>query len=131
MRMKRKHADEPKSPAKRLKTPDANARRRTDGPISHSVLSFCYQEVYSLRHYLVNSLPTVSRTRRRKITTYKLENASDFLDTTLVGIPSTAHPAQEEDRHRDFVAFTQSQQKSTDSSNGTPQEDHLAEVRFD
>jgi len=131
MRVKRKRADEPMSTAKRLKASDTTVKGSNVGPISHTVLSFCYQEVCSLRHYLVNSIPTVSRTRRRKITTYKLENASDFLDTTLVGIPSTAPPAQDEDRHRDFVAFTQSQQKSTDSSNGTPQEDHLAEVRFD
>jgi hypothetical protein len=128
--MKRKRANEPSSTSKRLKASDAIVKGSNVGPFSHTVLSFCYQEVCSLRHYLVNSLPTVSRIRRRKITTYKLENGSDFLDTTLVGIPATAHHAQEEERHRDFIAFTQSQQKSTDSSNGTAQECHLAEVRF-
>jgi hypothetical protein len=131
MRMKRKRADEPVNTAKRLKAYDATVRGSNVGSISHNVLSFCYQEVCSLRHYLVNSPPSISRTRRRKITTCTLENASDFLDTTLVGIPIAAQPAQEEDRHREFVAFTQSQQKSTDSSNGTPEEGHLAEVRFD
>lgn len=130
MRTKRKRTDEPVTTAKRLKASDATVRGSNVGPLSHNVLSFCYEEVCSLRHYLVNSLPPASRTRMRKITTHTLENGSDFLDKTLVGISRKVKPAQEEERHREFVAFTQSQQKSTHSSNGTPDEDRLAEVSF-
>jgi len=78
----------------------------------------------------VNSLPSTSRARRRKITTHGLECCSDFLDTTLIGVSGKAKPALQEERHREFIAFTQSQQRSTHSSNGIRGEDHLTEVSF-
>ena len=128
MRTKRKRADEPVTAAKRLKALYPTVGATKVGPLSRQVLSSCYLEVRSLRQFLVDSLPCTSRARKRKITTHTLENGSDFLDTTLVGISSNAKPSLDEERHQEFVAFTQSQPRSTHSSNGTPEEDRLTEV---
>lgn len=131
MKTKRKRVCEPGTNAKRLKASDSGARGTESGPLSYTVLSFCYLEVRSLRQFLAASLPPTSKARRRKITTHTLENGFDFLDTTLVGISRKAKPAQEDERQREFVAFTQSQQRSTHSSTGTVEEDHLTEVSLD
>jgi hypothetical protein len=131
MRTKRKRTGETGTTAKRLKTSESAERSTKFRPLSHKVLSFCYSEVYPLRQFLLNSLPSTSRARRRKIASHGLENGSYFLDTTLVGISGKAKPALEEERRRDFAAFTQSQQRSTHSSTGTPEENHLTEVSLD
>jgi hypothetical protein len=131
MRAKRKRGDEPLTITKRIKASNPAARGRDIGPITHNVLSFCYREVLPLRLFLSSSLPPTSRARRRKITNHVLESGSDFLDTTLVGISSRARPALEEARHREFIIFTQSQQRPSHSSNGVPEEDRLTEVRFE
>jgi hypothetical protein len=130
MRTKRKRVDEVVTNAKRIKSSDSIPKCSNARPLCNGVLSFCYTEVPSLRHFLVNNLPFTSRARRRKITTHTLGDGSDFLDTTMVGVSEKAKPAVEEERHREFVAFTQSQQRSNHSSNGTPEETHLAEVRL-
>lgn len=62
--------------------------------------------------------------------THVLKDGSDYLDTTLVGISEKARCSLEEERRRDFVAFTQSQQRSSHNSHGTPEEEHLTEVSF-
>ena len=131
MRTKRKRINDSVVNAKRLKssgtiTRSTNAKSQCDG-----VLSFCYIEVHSLRQFLANSLPSSSRVRRRRINIHMLKDGSDFLDSTMVGISTKLKPALEEERHREFVAFTQSQQRLTHSSDGTPDENHLAEVRLD
>lgn len=131
MRTKRKRVDHHETTAKRLKTSDSGVQGTQVGPLSHNVLSFHYPEVCPLRQFLLNSLSSTSRARRRKITTHKLKNSSDYLDTTLVGIPRKAKATLGEVRDREFIAFTQSQQRSSHSSNGTPEEGHLAEVSFD
>lgn len=131
MGRKRKRVAECSTIAKRLKVSTSDANGGELGSISHKILSYSYSEVYTLRHFLVESLPSTSRTRRRNISTHTLENDSAFLDTTLVGRSRKTKPAQEEERHREFVAFSQSQRRSTHSSNGTPEEHHLKEVSFD
>jgi hypothetical protein len=128
MRTKRKRVRELLPPAKRTKTtPQCGT---TKGALSRSVLSHCYPEVLSLRQFLFKDLPSSSRVRRRKIAAHVLEDGTDFLDTTLVGISTKAKPALEEERQREFVAFTQSQQRASHSSNGSLGEDHLAEVSW-
>jgi hypothetical protein len=131
MRTKRKRVGEVVTNAKRPKTSESTERGTKIRPLSHSALSFCYSEVHTLRQFLLDSLPSTSRARRRKIASQGLDSGSYFLDTTLVGISGKAKPALEEERRRDFVAFTQSQQRSTHSSTGTPEENHLTEVSFD
>jgi hypothetical protein len=127
MRTKRKRVDELVTNAKRLKASDSALDSKAR-PLSPRVLSFCYLEVLSLRQFLINSLPSTSRVKRRKLTTVVLDDASDFLDTTFVGISRKTKSNTEGERRREFVTFTQSQQRSTRSSNATPEEDHLAEV---
>ncbi|KAF7513965.1 hypothetical protein GJ744_006579 [Endocarpon pusillum] len=131
MRTKRKRGAEQSTIAKRLKVSISAAKGSELGPISHNTLSYCYSEVYTLRQFLVDSLPPTSRSRRQNISTHTLENGSAFLDTTLVGRLKKTKPAQDEERHLEFVTFTQSQRRSTHSSNGTPEEYHLTEVSID
>lgn len=129
MRTKRKRADEPVTPNKYLKV--SSSGERSIGSVSHNVLSFCYIEVHTLRRFLLDHLPPSSRARRRKIRTHGVENDSNFLDTTLIGISITTRPALEEERQREFVAFTQSQERHSHTSSGVPEEDRLSEVRSD
>lgn len=130
MRTKRKRIEEHVTDVKRQKVSDSVVRRNKAGPLSHEVLSSCYPEVRSLRQYLVDSLPLTSRARRRKTTTYVLDDGSNFLETTLVGTLRKAKPGLEEERRREFVHFTQSQQRSTHSSDTIAEQDRMKEVRF-
>ena len=75
-------------------------------------------------------LPSTLRARRRKIATHIFADGSEFLDTTMVGVSRQAKPALEEERNREFVAFTQFQQRASYSSNGTPEASQLTEVRL-
>lgn len=130
MRTKRKRIDGTVTGSKRRKVSHCIPRNTTHAAfLSHDVLSVCYPEVVSLRQYLADSLPVTSRARRRKLTTHVLEDGSAFLDTTLVGVPTKVEQRIKEDRNREFILFTQSQQRSTSSNNGIREEDRLTEVR--
>jgi hypothetical protein len=104
-------------------------------PVSHELLSLYYPRIVSLRQFLLSSLPLSSTSRRRRVSTYgsgNLEAArqTPFLDSTLIGVLSEPQTTVKEARQRDFTAFTQSQQNSTDNSNGSANGRRFAEVSF-
>lgn len=95
----------------------------------HPVISLYYNHVVTLRQYLLHQLPSSSKTRRRRILAKTLVDDRDaadrlahLLDTTLVGVKDSIPPV-DKSRHRDFTAFTQSQDRSqgTDTGAACPQ----------
>jgi hypothetical protein len=51
-----------------------------------------------------------------------------LFDSTLVGVFPEPELAVQESRQRDFIAFTESQQRSTDGTNGSTQSGCFTEV---
>ena len=103
--------------------------------VSNELFSLYYPRVVSLRQFLLSSLPLSSTTRRRRVSTYGSGNRESvrqtpFLDSTLVGVLSEPQTPVKETRQRDFTAFTQSQQKSTNGANGGTRGHRFAEVSF-
>lgn len=101
--------------------------------LSRTLLPLYYSRVVSLRQFLLSKLPTSSKFRRRRIISYGLDleltrNEPHFLDSTIVGVLRESSFAVDEERGRDFVAFTQSQLKSSRGSSGGSQIGHIAEV---
>jgi hypothetical protein len=99
----------------------------------HPVISLYYPRVLTLRQFLLQHLPSSSKSRRRRILSLRgfaadNKNASDqrhdvqslanFLDTTLIGVPKESVPAVDSSRQRDFAAFSQSQDTSQSSDTG-------------
>ena len=124
-------------PAKRVKVRDQRSRPRDtnkkESSVSRTLLPLYYKRVVSLRQFLISRLPSSSKFRRRRLVNYGLYqpaslNGSNFLDTTVVGISEETAVAVEEERRRDFLNFTQSQQKSTHSSVTSTQSYGMAEV---
>ncbi len=124
-------------PAKRVKVGDQGSKSRdknkNEGHLSCTLLLLYYERVVSLRQFLLSKLPSLSKFRRRRLINYGLDeqasqNGIHFLDTTLVGISEETAVAVEEERRRDFLNFTQSQQRSTHSSAGGTQSHGVAEV---
>ena len=104
-----------------------------DLPVSHEVLSLYYPRIVSLRQFLTSSLPLSSFARRRRVSTYGFDGQvgrqeCHLFDSTLVGVFPEAQATIKEARKRDFLAFTQSQQKSTNDSNGSTPNSRFAEV---
>lgn len=101
--------------------------------MSHELLSLYYPRILSLRQFLLSSLPLLSPSHRRRLTTYGCDSEADtrnphFFDSTLVGVFSEPQTTVREARKRDFIAFTQLQQKSAASSNGSTQGPNFTEV---
>src|SRR5690349_14546948 len=87
-------------------------------PVQHVVLSSYYPKILTLRDFLLSKLPLSSRVRRRKITTLGREDRANtpdlhFLDTTFIGVLQETKPAAEQERQKDFIVYTQSQQRSS------------------
>jgi hypothetical protein len=107
---------------------------RNDNPsVSHELLSLYYPRVVSLRYFLLSSLPLLSTSCWRRVSTYGSgiqagTRQPHFLDATVVGAFSEPQITVKDARKRDFAAFTQSQQKSLKNSNGSTQSHHFAEV---
>jgi hypothetical protein len=104
-----------------------------DPRVSHELLSLYYPRIVSLRQFLLSSLPLSSTSRRRRVSAYGSDSQAGtrqphFFDSTLVGVFPEPRSTVRETRKREFATFTQSQQKSTDSSNGSTQGHRFAEV---
>lgn len=109
----------------------------------HPVISLYYQQVLTLRQYLLQKLPLTSKSRRRRILSLKSPIArekdhrqyeepaqilANLLDTTLIGVPKEISPAGDQTRQLDFAAFTQSQDRSecTDTDPSCPQSEVMS-----
>lgn len=112
----RVHDAQVERPSKVQKT---SATHCNDHP--NSVLLRYYPRVLTLRTFLLSRLPSSSRVRRRRLRDYQAAGKNgpvSILDSTLVGILRDPNPAVEEARRKEFLAFSQSPQRS--NSCGTP-----------
>lgn len=128
--------------------PAKKARRAVDAPsqsasatpaaTNHPVLQRLYPHVSTLRHYLLSRLHTSSKNRRRRIsqlgTSTSPQDASSahpldadvaaLLDSTLVGVTSTASTVSDEqatkDRDLDVGVFTQRRNQATSGGTFNP-----------
>ncbi|PYH78935.1 hypothetical protein BO82DRAFT_316347, partial [Aspergillus uvarum CBS 121591] len=101
--------------------------------LTHPVISLYYQRVVTLRQFLLRQIPSVSRSRRRKIVSIRTDPAegaydscSDshrelaiLLDSTLVGITQDPSPARDHERSQELAALRKSQPKSQLASTDT------------
>jgi telomerase reverse transcriptase len=108
-----------------------STRRFRTAPISrtHPVISLYYQKVFTLRDYLLQQLPSTSKSRRRRILSLDSPDAStsalaQLLDSTLVGVNDSC-PTVNSERQKEYLSFTQSQSRSllvsTDTGPNCPQ----------
>ncbi|KAI9924072.1 hypothetical protein MW887_007311 [Aspergillus wentii] len=111
-------------------------------PRNHTPVLLQAVQVVTLRQYLLQQLPTSSKSRRRRIqslgvardqghhTTPKangqdtrfggqIEDIARLLDTTLVGVLKETSPTTSQERHRDYVSFSQSRSQSQFTSTDT------------
>lgn len=105
-----------------------------NGSLSRTLLPLYYTRVVSLRQFLLSKLPTSSKFRRKRLLSYGVDpqttqKSPHLLDSTVVGVHKETGSAVEEERRRDFLAFTQSQQKLSQGSNSNPQLCRNEEVR--
>jgi hypothetical protein len=140
MTRKRKFCDANPAPRKRRAQTVNNQKNKhdehtsnNDPPVSHELLSLYYPRIVSLRQFLLSSLPPSSTSRRRRLSAYGIDGQAGtktphLFDSTLVGVFPEPEPAVQESRQRDFVAFTESQQRSTDGTNGSTQSGRFTEV---
>ena len=87
------------------------------GPIvKHAVLGQCYPQVFTLREYLLATLPATSKIRRKKVSnigrSHSLDGEKDysalshFLDRTLVGVLKSNQISAKE-RVQQWTSFSQ------------------------
>jgi hypothetical protein len=103
-----------------------------DPLVSHELLSLYYPRIVSLRKFLLSSLAS-STSRRRRLSAYGIDGQAGtktphLFDSTLVGVFPEPELEVRESRQRDFIAFTKSQQRSTDGTNGSTQNGRFTEV---
>jgi telomerase reverse transcriptase len=112
----------------------------SDARVQHRVLSQYYRSVTTLRHYLLEQIPTTSKQRRRRIAglgkkhdQVAVKNGSrvsiptadgqhhvddensqlvQLLDSTLIGVRNKISTTLAQERQRQFLAFTQSEERS-------------------
>ena len=128
MSTKRRRGAKGEPLAKRLKTCSASIVKTDKGCLAEKVLSSRYLQVWTLRQYLINALPSSSGSRRGRVREYQMKDGSQFLDTTLVGQTASSTPFSTEDTDREQLAFTQSQLRSSRNSVGNPQDDELNDL---
>ncbi|CAG8097164.1 unnamed protein product [Penicillium salamii] len=92
--------------------------------ISHPVISLYYQNVLSLRDYLLQQLPPTSKSRRRRIRTLASrpddsQALAQLLDSTLVGVLKDASPVVNSERQKEYSSFNESQSRSLLASTDT------------
>ncbi|KIX00186.1 uncharacterized protein Z518_10324 [Rhinocladiella mackenziei CBS 650.93] len=121
-------------PAKLRRTSNGKSlSRNRDGAaalpnVRHAVLSTFYPKVCALRDYLLANLPSTSRVRRRKLTSYGRDEEDYVLDTCLVGVLKEASPDVKKTRKDDFATFTQSQQRATGTHHARTQRCSIKEI---
>jgi hypothetical protein len=137
MTRKRKFCDATNPVPRKRRAQTVNNQRnhhgRSDLPVSHELLSLYYPRIVSLRQFLLSSLAPSSTSRRRRLSTYGIDSQAGtktphLLDSTLVGVFPEPELAVQASRQRDFIAFTESQQRSTDGTNGSTQSGRFTEV---
>lgn len=134
---KRPVKDRGPTPSSHLGITTGTRRFRISAPnsreISHPVISLYYQQVLSLRDYLLHQLPLTSKSRRRRI--WSLGSPSDthpqssalaqLLDSTLVGVLKSSSPSLITERQKEYLSFNESQSRSllvsTDTGPTCPQ----------
>ncbi|CAG8429897.1 unnamed protein product [Penicillium salamii] len=94
--------------------------------ISHPVISLYYQNVLSLRDYLLQQLPLTSKSRRRRIWTLasrpddsQSSALAQLLDSTLVGVLKDSSPVVNSERQKEYSYFNESQSRSLLASTDT------------
>jgi telomerase reverse transcriptase len=95
-----------------------------DPLIKHALLLQYYPKVSSLREYLLSSLPSTSKIRRRKISSVgcKAEDKksdrelSQFLDHTLIGVCQKGEFSRDE-KKKQLTSFSQKPDESTSFAN--------------
>ncbi|PYH43364.1 telomerase reverse transcriptase [Aspergillus saccharolyticus JOP 1030-1] len=101
--------------------------------ITHPVISLYYNEVVTLRQFLLRQIPAASRSRRRRIASIRadLSEGADklslssqcglatLLDSTLVGIPQDSAIACDQERGQELAALRKSQPHSQLDSTDT------------
>lgn len=138
MTRKRKYCDATNpAPRKRRAQAVNNQRNKhehtSNNDLSHELLSLYYPRIVSLRQFLLSSLAPSSISRRRRLSAYGIDGQAGtktphLFDSTLVGVFPEPELAVQESRQRDFIAFTESQQRSTDGTNGSTQSGRFTEV---
>ena len=137
MTRKRKFTDATDSAPRKRRAPTVNiqesSRKHSNVhlPLSHEVLSLYYPCIVSLRQFLISSLPLSSTACRRRVSTYGSDRQAGtprphLFDSALVAVFPEAQVTIKEARRREYLAFTQSQQRSTAS--GSTQNSRFAEV---
>lgn len=106
--------------------------------VRHPLLSLYYTRVLTLRDYLLWKLPPSSIIRRRNLVKRNADSEGGdttnaglqaTLDGTFVGILEETKPTVDAVRQRDFLAFTQSQQRASVTQHGSPEDYLQSEVR--
>jgi hypothetical protein len=138
MTRKRKFCDATNPAPRKRRAQAVNNQRNehehtSNNDLSHELLSLYYPRIVSLRQFLLSSLAPSSISRRRRLSAYGIDGQADtttphLFDSTLVGVFPEPELAVQESRQRDFIAFTESQQRSTDGTNGSTQSSRFAEV---
>ena len=138
MTRKRKFCDATNPAPRKRRAQAVNIQRNkqehtSNNDLSHELLSLYYPRIVSLRQFLLSSLPPSSTSRRRRLSAYGIDSQAGtktphLFDSTLVGVFPEPELAIQEARQRDFVAFTESQQRSTDGTNGSTQSGRFTEV---
>src|SRR3954447_22421909 len=131
MTRKRKFCDATNPAPRKRRAQTVNSKRNkhehtsnNDPPVSHGLLSLYYPRIVSLRQFLLSSVAPSSASRRRRLSAYGIDSQAGgetphLFDSTLVGVFPEPEVAVQELRRRDFVAFTKSQQRSRDGTNGS------------
>ncbi|GAD98225.1 telomerase reverse transcriptase [Paecilomyces variotii No. 5] len=120
-----------KRPARQTETPSKRvqvaSKPSRENETTHPVISRYYLRVLTLRQYLLEQLPPSSKSRRRRVASLgrqggdeeNIEALATLLDSTLVGILRETNRKNDQERQKDFAAFTQSQYKSSLTSTDT------------
>lgn len=105
-------------PRKRLKNEVVKAGQNN---VKHPTLCSYYNQILTLRNYLLKRLPTTSKTRRRRIAAA----ADPIFDKTLICIRDAEETILDFSRWKDFEAYSQQVSLTVGSSlhDGSPQSD--------
>lgn len=120
-------------PPKKLKTGSSPGLLQGPAAVKHALLAQYYPTILTLRQYLLDNLPPLSRLRRRKIATFGSEpfiedgpngvraQLAGLLDTALVGLgvpPKQVAKAQYESRLQQWINYSQRDDSHVTLSSG-------------
>lgn len=106
---KRKHSSQKQNIAKKQKLSHRiPPGRDSPAPVLQPLLAYCYNQVKTLKDYLLSALPASSRVRRKRL--LSLTESTDFAQfftTTLVGASQHTNSAAIRQRQQNLSHFTQ------------------------